>query len=54
MNNSSSFSSISFETETVKRFKKLSTELERNYSETLDHMMKSIHPHLFKDEKNDL
>ena len=50
----SSFSSISFEAETAKRFKKLSTKLERNYSQTLDHMMKSIHPHLFKDEKNDL
>ena len=50
----SSFSSISFDAETAKRFKKLAIELEKNYSETLNCMMKSIHPHLFKDEKDDL
>ena len=50
----SSFSSISFEAETAKRFKKLSDGLDKTYSQTLDYMMKSVHPSLFEDEKNDL
>ena len=50
----SSFSSISFEAETAKRFKKLSDGLDKTYSQTLDYMMESIHPSLFEDEKNDL
>ena len=41
MNNPSSFSSISFESETSKQFKKLSDQRDESHSETLRYLMRT-------------